>query len=128
MYATISLYIAYRSVDEMKTAIIGSRTLTVKNLGKYLPRETDEIVSGGARGVDLSARIYAENHGLKLTEFLPEYRKYGRYAPLRRNLQIIDYADMVIAFWDGASRGTKFVIESCQKQNKPIRVILCKTE
>lgn len=89
----------------MKVAVIGSRGLTVNDLGKYLPEDTTEIVSGGAKGIDTCARDYALSHDLKLTEFLPEYSKYGRGAPLKRNLQIIEYADVVIAFWDGKSRG-----------------------
>ena len=42
----------------MKVAVIGSRNLTVENLGQYLPEETTEIVSGGAKGVDTCAREY----------------------------------------------------------------------
>lgn len=106
----------------MKIAIIGSRNLKVDNLAQYLPDGVTEIVSGGAKGIDSCAREYARVNGIKLTEFLPEYDKYGRGAPLKRNLQIIDYADEVIAFWDGTSRGTKYVIENCKKQNKKITV------
>ena len=100
----------------MKIAIVGSRSITVNNLGDYLPENTTEIVSGGAIGVDRSARNYAKTHNIKLKEFLPEYERYGRSAPLKRNLQIIDYADEVIAFWDGMSHGTRFVIENCKKK------------
>ena len=110
----------------MKVAVIGSRGLLVENLGQYLPDGTTEIVSGGAKGIDTCARQYALSHGLKLTEFLPEYDKYGRGAPLKRNLQIIEYADCVLAFWDGASRGTKYVIDNCKRIGKPIRVFKAK--
>lgn len=110
----------------MKIAVIGSRNLIVKDLGRYLPEKVTEIVSGGARGIDACARKYAKAHGIKLKEFLPEYEKYGRSAPLKRNLQIIDYADLIIAFWDGQSRGTKFVIDNCQKRNKKVRVFITK--
>lgn len=102
----------------MKIAVIGSRSLNVSNLEKYLPQGVTEIVSGGARGIDSCAREYAKAHGIKLTEFLPEYNRYGKGAPLKRNLQIIDYADEVIAFWDGKSRGTKFVIDNCMKKKQ----------
>lgn len=70
----------------MKIAVIGSRNMTVNDLGQYLPIEVSEIVSGGAKGIDTCAREYALAHGIKLTEFLPEYEKYGRSAPLKRNL------------------------------------------
>lgn len=110
----------------MKVAIIGSRNLTVKNLEKYLPKETKEIVSGGARGIDTCAKEYAHRKNIKLTEFLPEYEKYGRSAPIKRNDLIIDYADTVIAFWDGSSNGTKYVIERCRTKNKPIKVYIKK--
>ena len=106
----------------MKVAVIGSRGLTINDLGKYLPEDTTEIVSGGAKGIDTCARNYALSHDLKLTEFLPEYNKYGRCAPLKRNLQIIEYADVVIAFWDGKSKGTKYVIDNCKKQGVQVDV------
>lgn len=106
----------------MKVAVIGSRGLCVSDLGKYLPEDTTEIVSGGARGVDTSAKEYALSHGINLTEFLPEYEKYGRSAPLKRNITIIEYADIVLAFWDGKSRGTKFVIDNCHKFGVKVKV------
>ncbi len=106
----------------MKVVVIGSRGLYVEHLGNNLPADTTEIISGGARGVDRSAREYALQHGLKLTEYLPEYNRYGRAAPLKRNKTIIENADFVLAFWDGESRGTKFVIDACKKQNIPVKV------
>lgn len=106
----------------MKVAVIGSRGLTVSDLGRYLPENTTEIVSGGAKGVDTSVREYALSHGIKLTEFLPEYTRFGRNAPLKRNITIIGYADIVLAFWDGKSRGTKFVIDNCRRLGVEVRV------
>lgn len=108
----------------MKVAVIGSRGLSVSDLGRYLPENTTEIVSGGAKGVDTSAREYALAHGIKLMEFLPEYTKYGRSAPLKRNITIIEYSDIVLAFWDGKSRGTKFVIDNCRKLGVEVRVYI----
>ncbi len=107
----------------MKLAVIGSRGLIVHDLENYLPKEVTEIVSGGAKGIDTCARAYAKANGIKLTEFLPEYEKYGRSAPLKRNIQIIDYADEVLAFWDGSSKGTNFVIQTCRKRQKKITVL-----
>lgn len=112
----------------MKVAVIGSRNLRIDNLEKYLPKNVTEIVSGGARGVDTSAREYARAHGLPCVEFLPEYAKYGRAAPLKRNLQIIEYADEVLAFWDGKSRGTAYVIRQCRERRIPCKVFMQKVE
>ena len=111
----------------MKVAIVGSRRLYVSNIGDYLSAEITEIVSGGVKGVDSSAREYALKNNIRLTEFLPEYNKYGKAAPLKRDMQIINYADKVIAFWDGKSKGTKYVIENCKKTNTPIDIIYIDT-
>ncbi len=107
----------------MKLAIIGSRGLHVDNLEKYLPENVSEIVSGGAKGIDSDAESYANANSIKLTVFLPDYNRYKRGAPIVRNNQIVDYADEVLAFWDGASRGTLSVIEYCKKQCKKVTVI-----
>ena len=108
----------------MRVAVVGSRGLTVERLEDYLPIDTTEIVSGGARGIDACARDYALRHGLKLTEYLPEYNRYGRGAPLKRNITIIENADLVLAFWDGISHGTKYVIDNCKQRNIPVEVYI----
>ena len=108
----------------MKVAVIGSRNLVVEDLSKYLPEETDEIVAGGAKGIDTCADEYAQSHGLKLKVFKPEYDRYGKGAPLKRNISIIEYADQVLAFWDGKSHGTKYVIDECKKRGIPVQVFL----
>ncbi|MBR5826823.1 MAG: hypothetical protein IKY78_07035 [Clostridia bacterium] len=106
----------------MKVAIIGSRTISIENIEDYIPQGTTEIVSGGAKGVDSCAKLFAEENNLIYTEFLPEYKKYGRAAPIKRNYQIADYSDLIIAFWDGISKGTKSVIDYCKKNGKEILV------
>lgn len=108
----------------MKIAVIGSRNLHIENLGIYLPQDCTEIVSGGAKGVDQSAAEFARIHGIKLSEFLPQYSIYGKGAPIVRNKQIVDYADLVLAFWDGRSAGTRSVIKYCEKIGKECKIIL----
>lgn len=108
----------------MKIAIVGSRNLKINNPEKYLPCDADEIISGGARGIDTCARDFAIKNGIKLTEILPDYEKYGRAAPIKRNDLIIDSADIVLAFWDGKSKGTKYVIETCRRKNKRIKIFM----
>ena len=108
----------------MKIGIVGSRNITAINIGKYVS-VGDEIVSGGAIGVDRLAAEYARENGLKLVEFLPQYERYGRAAPIERNKKIVDYADKIVAFWDGKSKGTLSVVEYAQKVGKPCEVIIC---
>ena len=107
----------------MKLAVFGSRGIEIKELEKYLPEGVSEIVSGGAKGADSDAARYAREKGLKLTEFLPEYERYGRGAPLKRNHKIVEYADEGLAFWDGKSKGTKYTVELFKKSKKKITVI-----
>jgi len=107
----------------MKIAIIGSRGLHVENFNEYLPEGVTEIVSGGAKGIDTDAENFAKENNIKTTVFLPDYSRYGRGAPILRNYQIVDYADEVLAFWDGKSKGTKSVIDYCKKQDKKVTVV-----
>lgn len=113
-----------------KIAVIGSRNYIEFDAFSYRMdyllhniKEEIEIVSGGARGVDTMARIYAEYKGYKITEFLPEYDKFPpKVAPLKRNHQIVEYADMLVAFTTG-SNGTAYTIKLAEKKGIPIRII-----
>ena len=108
----------------MKVAIIGSRTLFV-NIGYFLKdTEVTEIISGGVKGVDTCAKEYAIENNIKLTEILPDYNTFGKAAPIKRNDIIIKKSDIVYAFWDNQSHGTKYVIEKCKKEKHPIRVFV----
>ena len=107
----------------MKLAVIGSRGLKDLVIDPYITEDVTEIVSGGAVGADACAAEYARRKGLILTEFRPEYERYGRAAPIKRNEQIVDYADRVLAFWDGKSRGTLSVIKYAEKKGKPCEVV-----
>lgn len=111
----------------MKIAVVGSRNLNIHDIGVYLPKVVSEIVSGGSHGIDTCASIYAREKGIKLIEFLPEYKKYGKAAPIIRNKRIVEYADRVLAFWDGKSKGTLSVIKYCEKLGKECEIILINT-
>ena len=107
----------------MRIAVIGSRSLKLGNLEEYLPACVEEIISGGAEGIDACARAFATAHAIPYREYLPMYRVYGRAAPLKRNEQIVEQADMILAYWDGKSRGTKYSITYAVKIGKKVRVI-----
>ncbi len=109
----------------MKLAIIGSRNVFIDNIESYLPPNITEIVSGGAKGIDCLAAEYAKKNNIPLVEFLPDYHRYKRGAPLKRNEEIAKYADQAIAFWDGSSKGTLHTINLFQKNNKKVTIINC---
>lgn len=107
----------------MKLAIIGSRTCTAVNIAAYIQEQPAEIVSGGARGVDTLAAQYAQQYGIKLTVFRPNYQAHLQGAPIRRNEEICKYADKVLAFWDGQSKGTKYTINYARKLGKQVQIV-----
>ena len=112
----------------MKIAIIGSRKLNDPEevyhiITENIPRNCSEVVSGGADGIDKLAQRYAEENHLYFRVFLPEYDKYGSAAPIMRNDQIVEYADMVYAFWDMESHGTRYSIKKCIETQKPVKIV-----
>lgn len=81
-----------------------------------------EIVSGGAKGADRLGEIWAKAKGIPLKIFYADWTKYGRRAGPIRNAEMGDYADALIVFWDGKSRGTKNMIDYAKKKNLTITV------
>ena len=75
-----------------------------------------EIVSGGARGADSLGERYAKDRGYKLKIFPADWNKFGKRAGYLRNIQMAEYADALIAFWDGKSRGTRNMIEEARSR------------
>lgn len=110
----------------MRVAIVGSRGITSVDLSQFVPTECTLIVSGGARGVDSIAEQYAYQHNIPTLIIKPDYERYGRSAPIRRNDIIVDNADLILAFWDGESRGTRYTIEYAKKTGKPVKVFIPK--
>jgi len=111
----------------MKVAVIGSRTAgsdTYEMILKQIPAGCSEIVSGGANGVDLLAKRAAKQLGIKYTCCRPNYKKFGRVAPLMRNTEIVEQSDCVLAFWNGYSKGTQHALVWCIRKRKPFRIFL----
>lgn len=106
----------------MKVAVIGSRSIKNADISQYIPKEATEIITGGAVGVDRLAEREARLRGIPLKVFKPDYEKYGKSAPLIRNKLIADNCDMLVAFWDGVSRGTVFTWRYARKTGKPVKV------
>lgn len=85
-------------------------------------QEEIQIVSGCASGADSLGERYAREKGYSLMRFPADWGKYGRSAGIRRNKQMALYADALIAFWDGVSRGTKNMIEEASAQGLKVRI------
>ena len=107
----------------MKLLIAGSRSITEFDLTPYILPETDTIISGGANGIDTLAEQYADEHGLSKIVVRPQYERYRRAAPLKRNEQMVDMADEVLVVWDGISKGSEYTIRYAEKKGKPVRVV-----
>ena len=112
-----------------KVIIAGSRSFTDYALLKAYAdfklsavQDAIEVVSGGARGADALGERYAKEKGYWLTVFPADWQKYGKSAGYKRNSEMADYADALIAFWDGSSRGTKHMIDLAESKGLMIGV------
>ena len=118
-------------VDRFKLALVGSRSYTFYNdfivrvlrrFGRYEWSRISEIVSGGAPGVDTLAEQFASDHGLAMKVFPADWDKHGKAAGPIRNKQVVDYSDMMLAIWDGKSKGTRNAINQMLDAGKPVIV------
>jgi len=116
-------------MEEFKVIIAGGRDfddyeLLEKNLDfLFQNKENVVVVSGKASGADSLGERYAKDRGLKIKEFPAEWNKYGKSAGYRRNEQMAQNADALVAFWDGVSRGTKHMIEVAKSNELRIRIV-----
>jgi len=85
--------------------------------------EEVEIVSGGANGADRLGEFYAIDRDFLIKRFPADWEKHGKRAGYLRNQKMAEYADILIAFWDGQSRGTKHMIDIATKRGLIIHVI-----
>lgn len=116
-----------------RVIVCGSRTfedrkLCFETLNQVLDGVTDvEIVSGHAKGADMFGEEYGDLHGFKVSIFKPDWKMYGRGAGPVRNRRMLEYAleeeAVVIAFWDGKSKGTKNMIDLADKAGADVKVI-----
>lgn len=80
------------------------------------------IVSGMARGADALGYQFAKANGVKSYPFPAEWETHGKRAGFVRNAAMGDFADGLLAFWNG-SRGTEHMIKYMQSLNKPVHII-----
>ncbi len=105
----------------MKTVICGSRTIKdyqhVLDAVEKSGFQITEVVSGCANGVDRNGERYAELNGLPVKRFPANWEEQGRMAGLNRNVEMAEYAEAVIAIWDGQSAGTAHMIAHSRIRN-----------
>lgn len=110
-------------------AVIGSRKFTnCALLAEHMDEvcaafDVSAIVSGGAKGADSLAAGYAATRGLPVQIFEPDWAQFGRGAGPIRNKAIVSAADVVLAFWDGESRGTKQALAYAKQMGKQVIVV-----
>ncbi len=113
----------------MRLAIVGSRTFEDKDfMWRCLEevkadlaqnyKEIDLIVSGGAGGADSLAQVYAREFAIPILIFYPDWKQYGKAAGPKRNQQIVDNCDIVVAFPVGDARGTNDTLNKAHKVNR----------
>jgi hypothetical protein len=120
---------------EIKLAIVGNRPKSAVVKYEFVRDKIDElmikhnlkpilIISGGADGIDKHAKDYAKEKGIELLEHKPDYDKYPGYlAPLMRNDLIARDNDVMIAFWNQISKGTKDVTDKQTNLDKDLIIV-----
>ena len=112
----------------MKLIIAGSRTINQKEIVRnafdcwFSNKIINIIVSGCAKGVDTLALEVAHDLKISTAEFPANWEKYGKLAGFKRNMKMAEYADVLLAIWDGESKGTKHMIDLAQKHKLIVKV------
>lgn len=113
----------------MKLIIAGGRNFTnyrklTKVCDHFIQDQTNiEIVSGNHyKGADKLGEQYAKERGYKITKFPANWKRYGKAAGPKRNKEMTSYADVLIAFWDGKSKGTKHMIDLAKSSQLKVEI------
>ena len=119
--------------DDSKVIIAGSRSFAdyekLKSIcDRIFPNQHSEpsitILSGTSSGSDSLGERYAHERGYALQRLPADWKKYGKAAGPIRNRQMAENADVLIAFWNGRSKGTKNMIETAKKFGLIVETIL----
>ena len=104
--------------DKKAVAVVGSRGIVkcaalTARLAELAP---DQVVSGGAAGVDGLAAAWARTNGVPLLELRPDYAAHGPTAATHvRNAEIVKRATLVLVVWDGKSKGTLSTLRAARR-------------
>ena len=81
------------------------------------------VISGTAKGADQLGERFAMNTSCLLKSMPAQWKEFGKSAGYKRNVQMAENADALIAFWDGKSRGTKHMIDIAKQKKLLVRVV-----
>ncbi|MFP4601059.1 MAG: SLOG family protein [Persicimonas sp.] len=114
-----------------RVIIAGSRDITEPQdvfhaikIAKTSGMAIDEVVTGGARGVDTIAHEAAKRKGVATKVFPANWDEHGKAAGPIRNREMAEYADALLAVWDGESRGTSNMIAEARKRGLEVFVVV----
>ncbi len=110
----------------METIIAGGRDFSNylylnESCKLFLPRIT-KIISGTAKGADQLGEKFAQENSIEILYFKPDWNRFGKSAGFKRNEEMAKNADMLIAFWDGKSRGTDHMIKCAIKLGLEVHI------
>lgn len=112
--------------EEIRLAVIGSRTFSnARLMDQVLSEYAGHIslfISGGADGADKMGARWARRMGLEITIFEPDHKRY-RHAYHHRNRLIAEACQLLVAFWDGRSTGTKYTIDYARRIGREVRIV-----
>lgn len=113
---------------KLRTIIAGSRSITDIKFVEEAVRDfnhkgyiINEVVSGGARGVDTLGETWAKERGIPLIIFPADWETYGKMAGFKRNYEMAKYAEALILVWDGKSLGSRSM--RCIAENQGLIVL-----
>lgn len=122
----------------MKVVVAGSRTIKsyiyisklLNNLYEDKGVEITELVCGMAHGVDIMAKLWADHNNIPVNSFPADWGNlttrgaivkrnkhgipYNVKAGYQRNIKMLNYAECLVAIWDGNSRGTAHIIDEAK--------------
>lgn len=112
--------------NNMKVIVAGSRTVTDAALVAEAIKKSGfamtELVSGCCEGADTLAEEYAQQNNIPIHHFPADWKKHGKSAGPKRNKQMAEYGQALVAVWDGCSRGTADMINKARNRKLKIYI------
>ena len=110
----------------MRVAIVGSRHFAdparVVDYVKSLPARAS-IITGSASGVDAAATKAAREKGIPVQVIPASFEELADPSKsAARNQRLVDACDVLVAFWDGSSKGTRNTVERALDSGKEVHV------